>query len=366
MRVFRSAVRRRLSLLVAVTSVVINGCGGGAPPPAQYPPRGGEVGEPLFDDRTPTLPRTDARRSMEARAGDFDGDGDQDLLVAREEGQNALLLNDGNGRFTDASSRIPRESSPHDHEDIAVADFDRDGDLDAIVAAEDDQAKDFYINDGRANFTNAADRLPQQCKSDAVAAADLDNDQDVDVVFGCGGRDMLLLNDGTGRFADASKNLPRGPNWRDVSQDVAIGDIDGDRDPDLVFANEDDNRILLNDGRARFEEAPAGSLPLRPWTVTARLSVDSKKRAATSTLPTWTVTATSTSSSQMSGGGNGTIRRIGCCSTTGADGSSTPAPPGCPRNHRRRLPAASSTSMTTAMSTFWRFSRCPASTIVSC
>jgi len=229
------------------------------------------VARPLFDDRTHTLPRAAARRSMEARAADFDGDGDLDLLVAREEGPNALLLNDGRGVFGDASGRLPAESPHHDHEDIAVADFDRDGDVDAIVVAEDDGARDFYLNDGRARFTSASDRLPRRCRSNAVAAADFDGDGDADVVFGCAGPDVLLLNDGAGRFRDRSGGLWQGRNWRDVTQDVAVGDVDGDRDLDLVFANEDDNRLLLNDGRARFGEAPRGALPLRPRRFSGRL-----------------------------------------------------------------------------------------------
>jgi hypothetical protein len=46
-----------------------------------------------------------------------------------EEGTNLLLLNEGTGVFSDASDRLPRDV--HDHEDIAVAEFDNDGDLDA-------------------------------------------------------------------------------------------------------------------------------------------------------------------------------------------------------------------------------------------
>ena len=256
---------------VAFVLIGLTGCYGPPPPAATFPPRGGEVIEPLFEDRTSTLPKASNRRSMEARAADFDGDGDLDILVAREESPNALLLNDGQGFFSDASDRLPPESSAHDHEDIAVADFDGDGDLDAIVSAEDDELKDFYLNDGQANFSSVSDRLPQHCKSNAVAAADFDADGDVDVVFGCAGNDLLLINDGTGHFRNLSSNISEGDNWRDITQDVAIGDLDADGDLDLVLANEDDNRLLLNDGHARFSDAPAGALPLRQWSRAAQI-----------------------------------------------------------------------------------------------
>ena len=254
---------------VAALLLPLLGCDGSPHPvPATVE---GPVTLGLFDDRTATLPDAAKRgvRSMEARAADFDADGDLDLLVAREEGTNLLLLNDGTGVFSDASDRLPRDV--HDHEDIAVADFDNDGDLDAIVVAEDDKAKDFYLNDGKARFTNVPDRIPQRCSSDSVAAADLDGDRDIDVVIGCSGREMLLLNDGSGRFDDALGRIPS-CNWlRDITQDVAIGDVDRDGDPDLVIGNEDDNCLLLNDGRAEFQLAAAGALPLRENTRWGRL-----------------------------------------------------------------------------------------------
>jgi hypothetical protein len=101
-------MRHRAGILLIVVASS-QACDSNGPPP---PPAAADVPATvgLFDDRTSTLPDA-ARlgmRSMEARA----------------------------------------------------ADFDADGDLDAIVVAEDDKAKDFYVNDGKAHFTNASDRLP--------------------------------------------------------------------------------------------------------------------------------------------------------------------------------------------------------------
>lgn len=217
----------------------------------------------IFVDAPPAaLPRSlSGSANMEARAADFDGDGDTDLLVAREFSTNVLLLNDGHGGFTDASSRLPRDV--HDHEDIAVADFDGDGDLDAIVVAEDDRALDYYVNDGDATFSPAPDRLPAtRCSANAAAPGDLDGDGDIDVIVGCEGAEIVLLNDGHGRFADESHRLPPGPG-RDITQDVVLADLDGDGDLDLIIGNEDGNRLLMNDGHGVFTEAPAGNLPLR-------------------------------------------------------------------------------------------------------
>jgi hypothetical protein len=147
-----------------------------------------------------------------------------------------------------------------DHEEIAAADFDGDGDIDLIFACEDDKAKAYYLNDGKGNFADVSARLPQDGISNGVTAADLDRDGDVDLVFANAGPDYIWLNDGKGNFTDESAaRLPANTN---VSQDVKVGDLDGDGDIDLVFGNEDGNALYLNDGAGRFAEA-AQNLPRR-------------------------------------------------------------------------------------------------------
>jgi hypothetical protein len=187
-------------------------------------------------------PDTRLGPSMEARAADFDGDGDLDLLIAKEKRLNVLLLNDGHGRFTDASDRLPR--TRHDSEDVAIADFDGDGDLDAVIASEDDEVPEYYLNDGGARFSDGGARLPLRGVCNAVVASDVDGDRDLDLVFGCDGAEHVMLNDGQGTFTDGTF----GPlsAARDVTQDVALGDVDRDGDPDLLVGNEDGNRLYLN------------------------------------------------------------------------------------------------------------------------
>ena len=88
--------------------------------------------EPLFTEVTEThLPPGLAGPCMNAAAGDVDGDGDLDLALAMEFAPKVLLRNDGSGRFSDASGKLPR--TVHDSEDVAFADFDAE-----TVAAYDD------------------------------------------------------------------------------------------------------------------------------------------------------------------------------------------------------------------------------------
>jgi hypothetical protein len=207
-------------------------------------------------------------RSMEAKAIDVDVDGDLDLLVAREGSPNVLLLNDGTGRFTDASAaRIPQ--AVRDSEDIAAADFDGDGDVDVVISCEDEfpgtaamPKQTMYLNDGRGVFTDASDRIPGRTVANAVVAGDLDGDGDPDLVFGNAGTEAVLVNDGAGNFSDETAS--RMPASADVTQDVLLGDVDRDGDLDLVVANEfaGPNHLLLNDGRGFFTAAP-DAIPTR-------------------------------------------------------------------------------------------------------
>ncbi|MBW3571225.1 MAG: VCBS repeat-containing protein [Gemmatimonadetes bacterium] len=222
-------------------------------------PAASGAGGALFVDVTETHVPLTAGSSMDAQAFDADGDGDLDLLIAKEMQRNVLLLNDGTGRFSDASqARLPY--TLHDSEDVAVADFDGDGDPDAVVAGEDDQVSEFYLNAGGGFFTAAGSLLPAMGTAQSVVAADVDGDGDADLLFGNHGQNFLFINGG-GRFSDQTR--VRLPAAADLTQDIEVGDVDGDGDLDVVLGNVDANRILLNDGRGFFTDATAGRLPLR-------------------------------------------------------------------------------------------------------
>lgn len=197
--------------------------------------------------------------SMDAAVADLDGDGDLDVLVAMEFSPNLLLLNDGNGRLTLApAGALP--GSARDSEDIAIADFDGDGNLDAFIVSEDDQVNELYLGDGDGGFTDASERIPVQGVSNAVVSADLSGDGLPDIIIGNNGQNALLIGTPEGEFVDETG--ARLPSILDVTQDVELGDIDGDGDLDLLVGNEDDNRVLVNDGTGVFSDETDSRLPI--------------------------------------------------------------------------------------------------------
>jgi len=199
--------------------------------------------------------------SMDAATADVNGDGALDVVIANEFRANILLLGDGTGHFRDASDRLPTHE--RDSEDVAIADFDGDGDLDIVVVTEDDTVNEYYTNDGTGHFDDAGDRWPVEGTSNAVIVADLNGDPFPDLLVGNNGQNRALVNDSTGGFTDQTdRRLPRRD---DVTQDLEMGDVDGDGDADIIVANEDRNRLLLNNGRGQFEDADPAALPI--WDV---------------------------------------------------------------------------------------------------
>lgn len=224
---------------------------------AADPPVAGPAFAGWRDASASLPPRQAPGHSMAAQAADIDRDGDLDLVVAMEFRANRLLLNDGRGRFTDASARLPRQA--RDSEEVALADYDGDGDLDIAIANEDDLRPELYLQQADGNFSQADDRLPIRVKANAVVAFDADGDGDTDLFFGGNQVSVLVLNDGRGTFTDVSRDWL--PDTSAATQDVAVGDVDGDGDPDLLLGNEDRNQLYLYDSPARrYRLAPPGHL----------------------------------------------------------------------------------------------------------
>ena len=197
--------------------------------------------------------------TMDIETADLDKDGDQDMVLAMEFKPNIILINDGTGNFAnEPSARLPQVA--HDSEDIALGDFDKDGDIDIVFVSEDDKVHEYYLNDGKGFFTDNSLKFPFSSVANAIDVADYDKDGDLDLIIGNDGQDFYLANDGKGNFSDETKT--RMPGDQTVTQDVQSADLDKDGDLDLILGNENGNRLYLNNGKGMFSDATEQRFPL--------------------------------------------------------------------------------------------------------
>ncbi len=108
-------------------------------------------------------------------------------------------------------------------------------------------------------YQDASNQLPEmgaRNPSMDVKAVDVDGDKDLDIVLANEFKpNTLLINDGKGNFVDESEK--RLPQVTHDSEDVVTEDLNGDGFPDLLFCSEDDkvHEFYLNDGKGFFKEA---------------------------------------------------------------------------------------------------------------
>ncbi len=187
---------------------------------------------------------------------DIDNDGDQDLVLGNEFQQNSILYNLGSGDFVTGNTGFT--TIMNDTEDIGLGDFDSDGDMDVIFINQGGFGHEYYKNDGNGNFSIAG-FLPAT-NGGAIAVGDVNNDNFPDVILGnIDEVNFCLINNGDGSFTNETND--RLPGTVKSTDDVLLEDIDDDGDLDLFFANRDGNQILINDGTGVFEDQSSQRLP---------------------------------------------------------------------------------------------------------
>ena len=203
------------------------------------------AGPGVFDNTSNNVgtPTNDTREVM---LGDFDGDGDLDLVAGNYNVVNRIYLSNGNGTFG-AGSNI--DTPTNFTRDISIGDLDGDGDLDVVVA-NNNQVNRLYLGNGNGTFavgTNVA--TPTNATLELILG-DLDADGDLDLVTGNNSQvNRVYLSNGNGTFA-AGNDVATPAN---ATRAVELGDVDGDGDLDLLVANyAQANRIYTGNGNGTF------------------------------------------------------------------------------------------------------------------
>lgn len=148
--------------------------------------------------------------------------------------------------------------------DAKPADLDGDGDLDLVVANEFG-ANLLLLNDGTGQFVNASNQIPRAVHdSEDIGIADFDNDGDLDIVLVSEDdqTNELYLNDGSGQFSDGGSRLP----VQGTSNGVFVADVNNDGHPDILIGNAGRNVVLINDGNGQFTDESDQRLPTHTTT----------------------------------------------------------------------------------------------------
>ena len=203
-------------------------------------------------------------------AGDVDGDGYPDLLVTNAFGPLRLFRNRGDGTFEETTSQSHFGITGNARSAV-FADVDGDGDLDLFVCvtgdyyhqmpdppydANDGRPNRLYLNDGSGRFTDASAAwglaTPARWSLSAFFA-DYDDDGRPDLfVTNDFGLTNLYRNDGGKRFVDTTKKA--GAEIRAYGMSGTWGDFDGDGRLDLYTTGTDTQWYFLHE----YSSLPVG------------------------------------------------------------------------------------------------------------
>ena len=185
--------------------------------------------------------------------GDLDGDGDADVVAADLEFVSVSVLLNQAGVLAPPVA-YPVAASSLQLGLLELSDLDADGDLDLATAIRTSTSVSVLRNNGNGTFAPFTAYFVPNTTID-IAAEDVDGDGDVDLLVAHVGASpaaselTLLLNNGTGVFT-----LSPSQSLGNVVTGFAIGDLDGDGDPDAVFSSSGLGGALL-----RFQNSGSGT-----------------------------------------------------------------------------------------------------------
>jgi hypothetical protein len=206
---------------------------------------------------------TDGGNPRSVAWGDYDNDGDLDVYIGYsglDEPANRLFRNnlqDGRNDFTEVGEAAGVAMRGAIRQ-VSFVDYDADGDLDLYVAFRDSVNRLLQNNDGVFSDVTFVTGIAEPRRTVGACWFDMDADGDLDLFTANqnGDRDGMFRND-NGRFTDVAMELdidqPRRP-LMDGSVGCAVTDFDTDGDLDLYVAAYGDDKLYRNNGDGTFTD----------------------------------------------------------------------------------------------------------------
>ncbi len=279
--------------------------------PWVYPPETGTLfrnnGDGTLSDAGRESGITAAGTGMGTISLDYDDDGDSDIAVCNDVRANFLWKNDGRGHFQEvallAGFAYNGDGDARANMGVDCGDFNNDGRLDLFVTNYQGELPVLYQNLGGGILADVtlktgagAGALPHVTWGTGLV--DFDNDGDRDIFIACGhiqdqvdridsttsyhAKNILLMNNGKGKFINVSDRCGSGLQVQLSSRGAAFDDLDNDGDVDAVVVNSRrEPTILRNDSRTgnhwiqirlRGNESNRDGVGARVKVLTGRLS----------------------------------------------------------------------------------------------
>ena len=213
----------------------------------------------IFQDKTQTS-KLFGDRAQKALFFDMDQDGDLDLFEGTEKG-NRVFRNNGDGSFVEMANEMGLSGDKEKNvSDAAFGDFDDDGDID-LITIDKNGATVLYSNKRQGQFEVLDDSgLESNNEGSSISVGDYNNDGFLDVFIASlkEGKSGLYKNSGEGKFEMVSNMSAVFPGIENLSlYDVEFLDFDNDGFQDLLLAGE--SRQKNDSGLLLFHNVGSGS-----------------------------------------------------------------------------------------------------------
>ena len=230
-------------------------------------------GNGTFRDVTATtLLGAPVRPALGVSTADFNDDGWIDIYVANDGQENHLWMNQADGTFKNegllSGAVLSEAGNPEASMGVDAGDFDNDGDEDLVMTHLTGEGSNVYVNDGSGVFEDRSARSGLGSSSLAytgfgTAWFDFDNDGWLDVLsvngtvqaverqaddlFPYHQRTLLFRNLRNGLFEEVSRRAGAAFTVSEVGRGAAFGDVDNDGDIDVLVGNlSGPVRLLIN------------------------------------------------------------------------------------------------------------------------